>query len=246
MAIRPFNVAHMPNIGVTCWSTASTRKPAAPPIAEAPREGQQHGAPHIDADQMRRDRIADDGAQAEAEAGAVEREMHGRRQRERADQHDQMIDAQQERPELERRAGRERRERIGVARQDQDRRLLELHPDREARHHRGDAGAGLHRREAEPLDVDAGEHRADDHGARHRERAGAVLQIEDGAEIAADHDRRAVGQVEPAHHAEDQREAERQQPVGRADHHAVDGVLDEVDHRPLPRLRQPAARRVPR
>src|SRR5207247_2036985 len=30
------------------------------------------------------------------------------------------------------------------------------------------------------------------------------------------------------------REAEREQPVRRADHHAIDGVLDEVDHRPPP------------
>ena len=174
IAIRPFNVAHMPNIGVTCWSTASTRKPAAPPTAEAPANASSTARRTSIADQMSRHRIADDGAQGEAETGAVERKLHGRRQRERAHQHDEMIDTDQEGPEFERRGGGERRERIGVTGQDQDRRLLELHPDREARHHRGDAGAGLHRREAEPLDIDAGDHRPEDHRARDRQRTGAV------------------------------------------------------------------------
>ena len=81
----PFNVAHMPNIGVTCWSAASTRKPATPPIAERQRKGQQHGAAgHRSRRECAATRIADDGAQAEAEPGAVEQQMHGRRQRERA------------------------------------------------------------------------------------------------------------------------------------------------------------------
>ena len=80
IAIRPFSVAHMPNIGVTCWSTASTRKPATPPIADAAAKA-SITALHIDPDQMRRDRIADDGAQSEAETAAIEHELHARRQR---------------------------------------------------------------------------------------------------------------------------------------------------------------------
>ena len=39
-------------------------------------------------------------------------------------------------------------------------------------------------------------------------------------------------EVEPAHHAEDDGEADRQQRIGRAEHDAVDGVLDEVDQGP--------------
>ena len=78
MAIRPLNVAHMPNIGVTCWSIASTRKPAMPPIADATAKAQEDGGLHVDADQMRRDRIADDGAQRQPEARAVEQQA-GRR-----------------------------------------------------------------------------------------------------------------------------------------------------------------------
>ena len=69
---------------------------------------------------------------------------------------------------------------------------------------------------------DAGDHRAQDHRAGDRQRPGAGVQVEDGPEIAADHDRGPVGQVEPAHHAEYQREAERQQPIGGADHRAVE------------------------
>jgi hypothetical protein len=56
------------------------------------RKCQQHGRPYVDPNQMSRDRVADDGAQGEAKSGAIERDMHGRRQCERADQHDEMID----------------------------------------------------------------------------------------------------------------------------------------------------------
>ena len=139
------------------------------------RERQQHGARHIDPDQVSGRRTVDDGAQRQAEAAAVEHELHRRRQRERAHQHDQMIGAHQERPERERRAAGERRERIGMARQDQDGGLLELHPDREARHHGGDPGAGRHRRKAKSLDIDAGDYCAEHHGAGDRDRRRAVV-----------------------------------------------------------------------
>ena len=141
-----------------------------------------------------------------------------------------MIDAQQEWAKLQRRCGRERRKRIGVLRKHQDRGLFELHPDRKARHHRGDPGAGRHRGEAQAFHIDAGEYGADDgHGDDH-ERPRRELHVDQRPEIGADHDRGAVGEIEPAHHSENQREAERQQGIGRADHHAVDRVLDEVDH----------------
>ncbi len=94
IAISPFSVAHMPNIGVTCWSTASTRNPAAPPIAEAMTKASSSERSNVDADEMRRGRIVDDCAQAEPETGAVQRDMHRRGERQRADEQDQVIDPQ--------------------------------------------------------------------------------------------------------------------------------------------------------
>ena len=117
-----------------------------------------------------------------------------------------------------------------MLRKHRSRGLFELHPDRKARHHRGNPGAGCHWGEAQALHIDAGEHGADDgHGDDH-ERSRRELHVDQRPEIGSDHDRGAVGEIEPAHHSENQREAERQQGVGRADHHAVDRVLDEVDH----------------
>lgn len=53
-----------------------------------------------------------------------------------------------------------------------------------------------------------------------------------------DDDRRArlqaVGQVQPAHHAENQRKAQCQQAKGRADHQSVGGVLQKVAASNLP------------
>jgi hypothetical protein len=200
----------------------------------------------IDADEIGRDRIGDHGAETQSIVRAINRELHGGGEHERAHEHDQMIGPHEERPEVDRPAAGERRKRIGVARQDEDRRLLQLHPDRKARDHGGDAGAGLHRRKAETLHINAGDHGADHNGGRDGKESRVIVQIEHRAEIGADHDGRAVGQVQAAHDAEDQGEADREQPVGRADHDAIDRVLDEVDHRPLPSPAQPAARRVPR
>ena len=91
----------MPNIGVTCWSTASTRKPATPPIAEATAKAQQHRRLDVDADEMRRDRIADDRRAARARSGCGRvRSCIAAAERKRAAKHDEMIGAQQERPEL--------------------------------------------------------------------------------------------------------------------------------------------------
>ena len=52
---------------------------------------------HVDADEMRGGRIADNGTQAKPEAGAVEREVDRRGERERTDEQDQVIDAQHDR-----------------------------------------------------------------------------------------------------------------------------------------------------
>ncbi len=195
------------------------------------RERAQGRRLHIDADEVRGHRLVDDRAQRQPEAGAVESEVDDGGQHQHAGKHHQVIGAQQERTERERSAARERRERVGVARQQQDGRLLELHPDSEARHHRGDAGARRHRGKAQPLDIDAGKRRPGHGRGGDHHRPGAEVHVQERAEIGAQHDRRPVGEVEPAHDAEDQGEAERQQRVGRADHHAVDRVLDEVDHR---------------
>jgi hypothetical protein len=52
------------------------------------------------------------------------------------------------------------------------------------------------------------------------------------ADVGADHIDRAVGKVDQVCHAEDQRQADRQQRVDIADDQAVDRVIEEACHAP--------------
>ena len=54
------------------------------------------------------------------------------------------------------------------------------------------------------------------------------MNADRGRRVDPDHDGRAVGQVEAAHDAENQREPETEQRVGRAEHDPVDEVLQEI------------------
>jgi hypothetical protein len=144
-------------------------------------------------------------------------------------EHDQRLQAQAERAHLQRRAAVQWRERIEVAGQGERGQFLQLHPQGEARHHRGDGRALAVGREAQALDVRAGERRAEHGDDRESEQSGAEAQVGPGRRVAAQHDGRAIGEVDPAQHAEDQGEAEREQRVGRAQEQAVERVLREVD-----------------
>jgi hypothetical protein len=128
-------------------------------------------------------------------------------------EHDEIVGTYHERSHRQQLAAGQRRERIAVTRQHQQARLFELHPDCETRYHRGNARANAERSKTKPLDIDAGHHRTGDRDDRHDVCRCAELNVEKRAEIGADHDRGPITQIEPAHDAEDQREAERKKPV---------------------------------
>ena len=194
------------------------------------RKGLEHRALDIDPGKTCSDAVLDDRAQPEAEPAAIEQQMESSRDRQHRGEHDEVVGTHHERSQRPEFAAGQRRERVAVTRQHQQARLLELHPDRETRNHRGDARADAERSKAKPLDIDAGHHRACDRDDRHEIGRRAELDVEQRAEIGADHDRGAIAQIEPAHDAEDQREAERKKPIGATDHQTVERGLDEGDH----------------
>ena len=157
--------------------------------------------------------------------------MQRERERGRAGEHHEVLDLEEEGAEIHRLRLGKRRERIGAVGKHDGHDFLELHPDREAGDHRGDGGALPDRPEAEPFDIDADENRAQHGGRGDREATGAELEEDQRADEGAQHDRRAVGQVEAAHDAEDQGEADGEEGVGGAQHHPVEAVLNEIDHR---------------
>ena len=103
-------------------------------------ERQHQHAPHRHADDLGRAPVVDDGADAEAEARAMQRPVEQSGCAAGHRQHQQMLGPEQERADRDRRALHQRGKRVEVARQQQGGRLLDLHPHREARDHGGDGG----------------------------------------------------------------------------------------------------------
>ena len=88
-------------------------------IAKMRIAGTEQGGLDIDTDEMCSYRVADDRAQREPEARAVEPQVETDGQTQRASQHGEVIEPQQERTERQRCTGHERWKVIGVTRQDQ-------------------------------------------------------------------------------------------------------------------------------
>ena len=86
----------------------------------------------------------------------------------------------------------------------------------------------------EPPDGDDFEHHAGDKRSGHREDHGdneaAGHDREGRGEIGAEHVQRAVRQIDQVHDAEDQRQAGRQQKQQHAELHAVQALLEEIQH----------------
>jgi len=145
-------------------------------------------------------------------------------------QHDQVLLADRKLPQFDELEIAQRGKFVGAVGKGDGDGFFELHPDGEARNHRGHRRAFLDRPETQAFDIGAGDHRAQDGRHQHGVPAGLELEEQEGPEEHADHDRRAVGQVEAAQDAENQREADGKQGVTRTYGNAVEGVLDEIEN----------------
>ena len=155
--------------------------------------GEQHQT-GIDADEGGRRRILGDRAERQPEPGSIEQQVEREGDRRRADEHDEMVTADEERTRLEREV-RERRKRIGAFGEDDGDDLLELHPHGEARDHGGERRSPPHCPEADTFHVEAGQHRSDQGGDGHDQEAGIEFDVQQGAREDPEHDRGAVGEV---------------------------------------------------
>ena len=164
----------------------------------------------------------------------MQQQVQGPHHDDRQQQHRDLFRAEQEGADLEGAGDEQGREGIGALGQEVNRDLFELHPDHEARDHGRERGVPAHGTKAQALDINAGEDRACQRRQGDDQHVDLVMHMQPGAGVGAQHDGGAECEVQPAHDAENDGEADRQQRVGRAEHDAVNGILDEIDHSVCP------------
>ena len=220
MAIRPLVVAHMPNIGVIWCLAGGDQEAGEPADGRGQHEGQHQRAPHRHADELGRAPVVDDACGRRGRSGCGAAPSRAAPRRGRATTSISRCSGRKKNGPTRRRARRRRARGKALRWRGSSRVAASSICIHTAKLEIIEAMAApvAERAEAQPLHVEAGQRRAGDDDQRHRQGADAEPRERVGAEIGAGHDGRAVGQVEPAHGAEDQREAERQQRVGRAHH----------------------------
>ena len=203
-------------------------QPAAPDAGRADAEGERVEVLHVEADHQRAGVVVGAGADRLAGERVAEEGEQRRRHRHRGKRRVDLVGIDDQRPdgEARERIGRLHALRVGAEDDEQA-----VHQDQRHRHQQHELAVlgPVDERIDQPALHDVAEreqHGRDRH--HHRQRVEAVVREQHHREVHGDGHHLAVGEIDHAHDAEDDRQAERHQPVDEAGQQAADGDV-EVD-----------------